>query len=101
MQTLRILALLTGAVSLGCTGNIAGNQGPAGNNSGDGTNNPGNGAGNTGATGGGGSKTNPPPNNSGALNDAMTVPGAAPLRRLTKLEYDNTIQDLLGISLSA
>jgi hypothetical protein len=33
----------------------------------------------------------------GALSDKDTVPGAAPVRRLTKLEYDNTIRDLLGL----
>ena len=41
----------------------------------------------------------PPPNAPppGALpNDAETVPGAAPLRRLTRLEYENTVRDLLG-----
>ncbi|HXU83200.1 MAG TPA: DUF1592 domain-containing protein [Polyangia bacterium] len=33
----------------------------------------------------------------GALSDKDTVPGAAPVRRLTRLEYDNTIRDLLGL----
>jgi len=36
----------------------------------------------------------------GSLDDAKTVPGAAPLRRLTRLEYDNTIRDLLGVNTS-
>jgi hypothetical protein len=31
----------------------------------------------------------------------MTVPGAAPLRRLTVLEYNNTIRDLLGVTTTA
>jgi hypothetical protein len=34
----------------------------------------------------------------GALDDSKSVPGAAPVRRLTKREYDNTLRDLLGIS---
>ena len=96
MQTLRILALLSGAISLGCTGNINGDSGP-GPIGPDGKPTPG---GNTGSTGGGGGgvKNPPPPDNTGALNDAKTVPGAAPLRRLTRLEYDNTVRDLLGVN---
>src|SRR5207248_11275409 len=82
----------------GCTGNIAGDHGSTNGGPGDGTTGPGNGAG---ASGGGGSKTNPPPDHTGALDDAKTVPAAAPLRRLTKLEYDNTVRDLLGVNLTA
>src|SRR5689334_18582650 len=33
----------------------------------------------------------------GALSDKDAVPGPSPVRRLTKLEYDNTIRDLLGL----
>jgi hypothetical protein len=74
----------------GCTGNIdAGGSSPG--NMG------------TGATGGGGS-VKPPvgpmtPQNpmAGALSDTDTVPGKNPLRRLTLLEYKNTIRDLLGV----
>jgi hypothetical protein len=40
----------------------------------------------------------PPPDHTGALGDDMTKPGAAPLRRLTRLEFDNTVKDLLGVS---
>jgi len=36
----------------------------------------------------------------GALGDSASVPGAAPVRRLTRLEYDNSIKDLLGVSMS-
>jgi hypothetical protein len=36
----------------------------------------------------------------GALNDSASVPAAAPLRRLTNVEYDNTLRDLLGITTS-
>jgi hypothetical protein len=37
----------------------------------------------------------------GALDDSASVPGTAPVRRLTKLEYDNTLHDLLGITMPA
>ena len=33
----------------------------------------------------------------GALNDNDSVPGPAPIRRLTRLEYENTLRDLLGV----
>jgi hypothetical protein len=36
----------------------------------------------------------------GALSDKDSVPAAAPVRRLTKVEYDNTLRDLLGITTS-
>jgi hypothetical protein len=36
----------------------------------------------------------------GALSDLMSVPAPAPLRRLTKAEYDNTLRDLLGVTAS-
>jgi hypothetical protein len=36
----------------------------------------------------------------GNLGDSMSVPGTAPLRRLTKVELDNTLRDLLGITTS-
>jgi hypothetical protein len=44
----------------------------------------------------------PPPHQPGpgSLGDAKSVPGTAPVRRLTRLEYDNTIRDLLGITTS-
>ena len=35
------------------------------------------------------------------LDDSGTVPGPAPLRRLTLVEYQNTVRDLLGIETSA
>jgi uncharacterized protein DUF1592/uncharacterized protein DUF1588/uncharacterized protein DUF1595/uncharacterized protein DUF1587/uncharacterized protein DUF1585 len=90
-QTFRILALLSGTVALGCTGAIDNGSGPGGSTPG------------TPGTGGpGGSNTPaPPPDHTGALNDAMTVPGTAPLRRLTRVEYDNTVRDLLGVSAQA
>jgi hypothetical protein len=36
----------------------------------------------------------------GALSDEDSVPAAAPVRRMTRLEYDNTLRDLLGITTS-
>jgi hypothetical protein len=102
-QKLRIIALLTGAATLGCTGNIGGGshggQTPGGPDDGNGMG-PGPGTGGPGNNNGGagGGNNNTPPPNTGALDDAKSVPGAAPLRRLTKLEYDNTIRDLLGVA---
>src|SRR4051794_35240274 len=75
-------------VAVGCTGTISedatGNQGPGGSSM-----DPGKGP-------------KPPTGpeskpGAGSLSDKDTVPGAAPIRRLTKLEYDNTIRDLLGV----
>jgi len=40
----------------------------------------------------------PPPDRTGALGDGASAPGPAPLRRLSRLEFDNTIKDLLGVS---
>ena len=87
-RPLRLLGLVSCALAgLGCTGNIDGGgaTGPSG----------------TGATGG---SVKPPigpmtPDNptAGALADKDTVPGKNPLRRLTLLEYQNTVRDLLGI----
>jgi hypothetical protein len=82
LPTLRLVVLATGLVGLGCTGSIGDGKG----NSVDGT--PG-----TGSTGGGsnaGGGTTPPPSNS--------APGVSQLRRLTVLEYRNTVRDLLGVA---
>jgi len=89
IQQFRILAFVSGSVALGCTGAI--DRGAEGSGNGD----------NGGQTGGDntGGKKPPPPDNKGSLDDAKTVPGARPLRRLTRLEYDNTIRDLLGVSM--
>jgi len=90
-RPLRLLGLVGCALSaLGCTGTIDPSTGSSSN-----------GNNGTGATGGG--MTLPPgpmtPDNpmAGALNDKDTVPGKNPLRRLTLLEYQNTVHDLLGI----
>jgi hypothetical protein len=79
------VAMLTMA-ALGCTGSIGdgASGGPAD------PNNPGSGR-----------QPPPPPNAppSGSLpSDADSVPGQAPLRRLTKVEYENTVRDLLGLT---
>jgi Protein of unknown function (DUF1592)/Protein of unknown function (DUF1588)/Protein of unknown function (DUF1595)/Protein of unknown function (DUF1585)/Protein of unknown function (DUF1587) len=39
--------------------------------------------------------------NAGSLGDVAAIPGTAPLRRLTLLEYQNTIRDLLGVDPAA
>jgi hypothetical protein len=86
-----------GLMALGCTGSVMDQTGgaptPSGTQPGGG-NQPG------GSNGGGGGATNPgSPTVPGAAlpSDADTVPGTAPLRRLSRLEYVNTIRDLLGI----
>jgi len=56
--------------------------------------------GTSGNPGTGGTPVMEPPG-PGALDDSKTVPGASPLRRLTSLEYDNTIRDLLGVTTTA
>ncbi len=64
---------------LGCTGSVASdNQGGNGNTSASGGNN----------TGTGGNAT--------AMCKASITPGPAPMRRLTRWEYNNTVADLLG-----
>jgi hypothetical protein len=92
---------------LGCSGAIPGDHKPSngqgggsdpGNPSdpskpGNGGSNPGNGGGSN--PGNGGTTMNPVPP-AGLPSDSATVPGTAPLRRLTKLEYVNTVRDLLG-----
>jgi hypothetical protein len=103
------LALL----GLGCSGQISGDHkngtsgssepGPgngsgngSGNGAGNGTgagNGSGNGAGN--GSGGGGTPT-PMPGPDGVIDSA----GSYPLRRLTVLEYKNTVRDLLGVTLA-
>src|SRR6185436_2572351 len=85
-RPLRLLGLACALAGIGCTGNI----------------DPG--AGSTGAGATGGTRVKPPvgpmtPDNpmAGSLGDKDTVPGKNPLRRLTLLEYQNTVRDLLGI----
>ena len=71
-----LVALLAGAMAVGCTGHISevgGNHGSSGTT--------------TGGTGG--------PVDPGKLGDYVGV-GASGLRRLTRVEYDNTLRDLLG-----
>jgi hypothetical protein len=68
-------------LALGCTGAI----GPGADQSGASPNVP-NGTGPAAAPG------------AGSLSDTSSVPAEAPLRRLTQLEYANTVRDLLGIT---
>jgi hypothetical protein len=102
MRTLGILCLFGAPlVGLGCTGGIGDASGTPPGMVGT--------PGQTGAPGGsstpGGSDTpitsGPAAQpGAGALNDDTSVPATAPVRRLTKLEYDNTLRDLLGLPAS-
>jgi hypothetical protein len=92
---------------LGCTGAVGdgGRKFPPGNNgSGSGSNGSGTGSNGSGSGSNGSGSSSPGSSNGSAMlppnlpNDSATVPGAAPLRRLTRLEYDNTIKDLLGVA---
>ena len=85
---------------LACTGAIS--RGDQSSSSGPGNAGPGKGNSSPGNSGGGAQDpavTNPPNavNPMGLPSDDATVPGVAPLRRLTKLEYRNTVRDLLGL----
>jgi hypothetical protein len=84
--TLAVVPLLA---ALGCTGSIS--------NGDDGTGPPGGGPGQPGGGPGqpGGGPAQPP--GPGAISDNAAVPGAAPVRRLTRYEFDNTVRDLLGV----
>ena len=87
-QARRALALVALA-ALGCNGEI-GNETPLPNvHTPDAGGSAGGGRGGAGAGGSGGA--------GGAPSPADDLPGAAPLRRLTKLEYNNTVRDLLGL----
>jgi hypothetical protein len=116
LQRLKSLGLLGMAIAgLGCTGAIDGGAGRSNPPGGGGSNtNPGNGNvgpgnGNVGPGNNGGNGSNgsgnpgtpipiPPPPNLTLPSDDATVPGVDPLRRLTLLEYQNTVRDLLGVT---
>jgi Protein of unknown function (DUF1592)/Protein of unknown function (DUF1588)/Protein of unknown function (DUF1595)/Protein of unknown function (DUF1585)/Protein of unknown function (DUF1587) len=89
----------------GCNGAIGPDRGGSGPNSpgGPGTSPGTSGGSNPGANGGSNPGTNGGTSNptTGMLDDSGTVPGPAPLRRLTLVEYQNTVRDLLGIDASA
>src|SRR5437762_12114451 len=89
LRGLRVWCLLGAPlVAAGCTGTISedanGNTGPGGaaTDPGKGPKRPVGPEGQPGA---------------GALSDKDTVPGAAPVRRLTKLDYGHPLRDLLGV----
>jgi hypothetical protein len=87
-RALRVLCLL---LLGGCTGSIGAGEGP------------GPGPGPTPPPGGTGGPvvTGPAAQpGAGALGDTASIPGPAPMRRLTRAEYDNTLRDLLGITTS-
>lgn len=98
MRRERTLVLVAAATFLyGCTGTVGGssdpNPGPGNGNGGKppGTSNPGN-----------GQPSNPIPGTPGAPppapGAAAETPGRTPLRRLTRIQYNNTVRDLLGLT---
>jgi len=102
-----VTALLCALLSVGCSANGDANGGPgpsspaaAGTGTGAGPNNPPPGAG--GATGGGAAQTFGGANPNGgagplsACNSQTQQPSSAPIRRLTRNEFNNTVADLLG-----
>jgi hypothetical protein len=95
IRPLRVLALVGAALfGAACTGSID-TAGPGGSGNGmmPGVTQPGNGM-KPGLGGNGAPLANP---NAGGLDDSAGAPGATPLRRLTVLEYKNSIRDLLGV----
>jgi hypothetical protein len=92
IRPLRVLGVLGAALlGVGCTGSIndtGGGGGPSGPGATPGSPLPG-------VVPGSGTPKNP---SAGALDDSTATPGKAPLRRLTLLEYQNTIRDLLGMN---
>lgn len=102
-----VTALLCALLSVGCSANGdangepgPGNPGAAGTGTGAGPNNPPPGAG--GASGGGAAQTFGGANPNGgagpisACNSQTQQPSSAPIRRLTRNEFNNTVADLLG-----
>jgi hypothetical protein len=99
----RVLGVLGAAlIGFGCTGaidgmNAAGTHGPTGSDPGKmpgtGPGGPGDKPVDPGKTG----DETPPDPGAGSLDDSAAMPGPAPLRRMTLLEYKNTVRDLLGI----
>jgi len=96
----RTLVLVAAATFLyGCTGTVGGSSDP---------NTPGNGGGNNGGRPpgpgmtGGSQPSNPIPGTPGAPppapGAAAETPGRTPLRRLTRIQYNNTVRDLLGLT---
>jgi hypothetical protein len=99
----RCLTLVLGSALFGCTGAIDSGSGKGPPDKPD----PGNGQGNSGGgmtnggSGGPGGGTLPPLEDAGGPDRSTAAcktikPGLSPLRRLTRAEYDRTVQDLLG-----
>ena len=97
---LRVLSLWGAAlVGVGCTGSIDSSSNRPGA--------PATGGGNPGVSNpgqpGGGNPGSPPPSqipampNAGSFDDGATVPGTSAVRRLTRVEFANTVRDLLGV----
>ncbi len=95
-------AVLAFALAAGCTGQVASRNGstPGGPGAGPGPGGPGsNGGGNGGGSNGGGPGGGPGPGPGGmTVQPGQEVPGVAVFHRLTRLEYNNTLRDLLGDS---
>ena len=87
-----LLAVALALVTVACVGAPAGSSNPAAPGGGSGGNNP---PGSGGGPGGGG--------NNPAAPGAPTPfePGRVTMRRLNAIEYDNTVRDLLGLTLTA
>jgi hypothetical protein len=92
----RLAASLSLMLTAACTGNIAGGPGPGGG----GTEPPGKGGGAPpGAEMPGPGPAAPGPGGVGPGSSCAVVdPGPSPLRRLTRIEYDNTVKMLFGLS---
>ena len=96
--SLKVLCVLAPLIGLGCTGMLddrsnrrpreGGTTQPGGPNVG------GPSVSTPGVPNSGGPAAQP---GAGSLSDSNSVPGPAPLRRLTRLEYENTLRDLLGV----
>ncbi|HXU80071.1 MAG TPA: DUF1592 domain-containing protein [Polyangia bacterium] len=85
--------LVLALAATSCTGSISGDTpGPNGNRGG-GSNNTGASSGNRGGAGSGGTDHGPPP---ASLCGQNIDPGPSPMRLLTRVEYANTIKDLMG-----
>lgn len=102
MRTLHWIAGCAGALAVACgTGDRA--SGPPGSNAGTAGSSAGSGAA-AGVSGGAGTATNAGTGGSAGgvveppLSCDETAPGPAPVRLLTRVQYDNTVADLLGTS---
>ena len=97
--SLKVLCVLAPLVGLGCTGMLDDRsnrtpRGPGSMQPGD-PNTSGPSVSTPGVPNSSGPAAQP---GAGSLSDGDSVPGPAPMRRLTRLEYENTLRDLLGVT---